>query len=309
MSAQTLSRLSPDELRRCLAREGIRLRLPPFVAHIRSTIPIVGEGLGKLYADYELLDAEESFADFHVAVVYGRRLPRALCHFETDGFRPFTPLAAGEAFAFLEWGLNWCVTGYCHSVLTIHSAVLERGGRALIMPAPPGSGKSTLCAALLLHGWRLLSDEMALLDPGTGMVYAAPRPVSLKNKSIEIIRGMAPQGVFGPVANDTMKGTVAHMRVPSESLARAGEPALPAWIVFPRYQAGAAAQLAARSRADSLMQIAENCFNLNVHGRTGFEALADLVGRCDCYDFSYGRLDEAIEMFSRLPYPDGTSLD
>jgi HprK-related kinase A len=304
LTASTLASIPRADLRRCLAHEGIRLRIPPFVAHIRSPIPIVGEGLSALYAEYELLPAHGGFADFHVAVRYGRRLPRPLCIFEMDGLRPFTPLAAGEAFAFLEWGLNWCITGYCHTVLTIHSAVLERAGRVLIMPAPPGSGKSTLCAALLLSGWRLLSDEMALLDPATGMILPSPRPVSLKNASIEIIRRMAPQAMFGPVAYDTMKGTVAHMRVPSESLVRSAEAALPGWVIFPRYEANASVSLTPRPKGDSFMQLAENCFNQNVHGRAGFNALSELIERSDCYDFSYGRLEEAIEVFSNLPMPE-----
>lgn len=299
MTAPTLASIPPVALQRRLANEGIRIRIPPFVAHIRSPIPIVSEGLSTLYAEYEVLP--EGFADFHVAVRYGRRLPRPLCVFEMDGLRPFTPLAAGEAFAFLEWGLNWCITGHCHTLLTIHAAVLERAGRVLIMPAPPGSGKSTLCAALLLSGWRLFSDEMALLDPATGRVVPSPRPVSLKNASIEIIRKLAPQAVFGPVAYDTMKGTVAHMRVPSECLMRSSETGLPAWVIFPRYEADAPARLAPRPKGDGFMQLAENCFNQNVHGRDGFKALSDLVERCDCYDFSYGSLDEAMEIFSNLP--------
>ena len=290
-------------MRKLLREEGICLKIPPFVAHIRSPIPLVAEGLLALYADYEFSVMQEQFADFHVAVNFGRRLPKPLCIFEIDGMQPFTPLAAAEAVAFLEWGLNWCVTEYCQTLLTIHAAVLERGGRVLIMPAPPGSGKSTLCAALLLNGWRLLSDEMALLDTKTGLVQPAPRPVSLKNRSIDIIRRLAPNAVFGPVAHNTMKGTVSHMRPPSESVARANEPALPAWVVFPKYIADAPANLTPRPKGDSFMQLVENSFNQNVHGRSGFDALSDLIARSDCYDFSYGHLDEAIRVFSELPLP------
>jgi HprK-related kinase A len=299
----TLSSLSRDQLSQRLQREGIFLSIPPFVAHIRSPIPIVAEGLETLYADHSLLSESGTFADFHVSVEYGRRLPKPLCVFKTDGHEPFTPLVAGEAFAFLEWGMNWCVTSYCHTWISIHSAVLERDGRALILPAPPGSGKSTLCAALLLNGWRLLSDEMTLLDPDTGMITPAPRPVSLKNQSIDIIRNLAPNVVIGPVAHDTMKGNVAHMRLPQVCLQRANEPALPAWVVFPKYVAELPAALVPRGKATSFMQLAENSFNQGGQGRRGFDALTALIETCDCYDFSYGHLPEAIATFARLPLP------
>ncbi len=281
---------------------GIYLAAPPFVAHIQSNILIVTQGLNALYADYELLP-DDCFVDFHVSVEYRRRFYKPLCVFKIDGFEPFTPLAGGEAYALLEWGLNWCVTSYSHTWITVHSAVLERKGRVLILPAPPGSGKSTLCAALLLNGWRLLSDEMALIDPATGHVIPSPRPVSLKNQSIDIIRQLAPDAVMGPVAYDTMKGNVAHMRVPNDSLRRAAETALPAWVVFPRYVANAPAQLVPRGKATSFMHLAENSFNQSVHGKRGFEALSMLIERCDCYDFSYGSLDDAIAVFSDLPLP------
>lgn len=303
MSHRTVASISRAELHRRLTRDGILLRLPPFVFKVQSPIPIVAEGIATLYADYEMLADDNEFADFHVSVARGRRLPRPLCVFEMDGLRPFTPLALGEAFAFLEWGLNWCVTSYCHTFITIHSAVLERNGRVLIMPAPPGSGKSTLCAALILNGWRLLSDEMTLLEPKTGLVVPSPRPVSLKNESIEIIRQLAPAETFGPIAYDTMKGTVAHMRAPSSSIARAAESGLPGWVIFPKYVADAPAQLRSRPKAASFMALAENSFNQNVLGKAGFEALSDLVARSDCYDFSYGRLDEALNLFSALPLP------
>jgi len=302
LTSFALSSTPRAQLGRQLKDDGVWLKLSPFVVHITSPIPIVLEGIGALYADCELV-APDEFADFHVTVTYGPQLTKSTCIFKVDGFEPFTPLAAGEAFAFLEWGLNWCVTTYMHTWLTIHSAVLERHGRALILPAPPGSGKSTLCASLLLNGWRLLSDEMTLLDPDTGLVTPFPRPVSLKNQSIDIIRNRDKNVVIGPVAFDTLKGNVAHMRAPADSLRRANEKALPAWVVFPKYMTNAPAQLTPRGKATSFMQLAENSFNQSAHGLRGFNALTRLIDQCDCYDFSYGHLDEAMAVFAELPLP------
>lgn len=299
MTHPTLASLSPDALTHLLRGEGVALKLTPFNVRIRSRIPVVATGLAAMYADYELLPAHE-FIDFHVGVELARRWPRPLCVFALDGLKPFTPLAADEAFALMEWGLNWCVTGYCHTFITLHAAILERDGHALIMPAPPGSGKSTLCAALMLAGWRLLSDEMALLDPATGLFTPSPRPVSLKNKSIEVIRDRSPGAVFGPVAHDTLKGTVSHLRPSADSLRRADQWVRPGWLVFPQYKAQADTHAVARPRAGSLMQLTENSFNRHVHGRRGFEALADVVERSDCYDLTYSRLDEALAWFDQL---------
>lgn len=300
MSPPTLASATAGTVRQRLHGEGLALHLPPFTVQIKSVIPVVATGLTALYADYALAPQRDAFIDFHVSVVQTRRWPRPLCVFTLDGLQPFTPLAAGEAFALLEWGLNWCVTGYCHTFVTVHAAILERAGRAVILPAPPGSGKSTLCAALMLAGWRLLSDEMALLDPATGLFTPSPRPVSLKNQSIEVIRQRAPQAVMGPVAHDTLKGTVAHLRPSLSSVQGASRTAQPGWVVFPKYEAGAATQPVARPRAASLMQLTENSFNRHVHGRQGFEALAEVVARSDCYDLTYSRLDEALAWFDQL---------
>ncbi len=298
--AQTLSELSTEQLTQELAHGGVSLKVPPFVMHISSPIPVVAQGLQALYGGHELVRDPGAFTDFRVSVTSEWRFFKRVCVFAMDGFEPFTPLAYGEAFAFLEWGMNWCITSHCHNWLTIHSAVLEKNGRAVLLPAPPGSGKSTLCAALMLHGWRLLSDEMALLDPVTGLVTPAPRPVSLKNASIDVIRQRAPGHQFGPVAHDTLKGTVAHMQVSAESLAKAHVPALPTWVVFPKYSKGSPLTVGEHPKSHALVELSSNSFNHHVHGRAGFEALARLIGHCHCHDLEYASLEDALAWFDAL---------
>lgn len=64
----------------------------------------------------------------------------------------------------------------------VHGAALEAGGRAFLLVGPSGSGKSTATWALLHHGYRYLSDELAPVDLDTLAVYPYPRAVSLKRQ-------------------------------------------------------------------------------------------------------------------------------
>ena len=294
--------LSDRELERQLAGPGIRLRTGPVVSRIQSRLPAVVRGIALHYAEYPA-EEDESFADFHVRVARPgnlRRWLRPQAQFFVDDNLPFAPLPLDQAFPMLEWGLNWCVSAHCHQYLIFHSAVVEKSGRALILPAPPGSGKSTLCAGLVNRGWRLLSDELTLIDIATCSVVPLARPVSLKNASIDVIRAFAPGAAIGPAVHDTAKGSVAHMRAPAESVRRGMETARPGWIVLPRYQAGAPARLTPLSKARGLMQMADNAFNYSAHGRRGFEFLARFVDLCGCYEFAYGDLEEAAIVFDEL---------
>jgi len=200
----------------------------------------------------------------------------------------------------LEWSLNWCAATQAHQYLMFHSAVVERGGRALLLPGSTGSGKSTLCAALVERGWRLLSDEFALIRPGDGRLAPWPRPVSLKGAAIDLIASRAPAWPVGRRIPDTDKGTIAYLRPPAESVRRAREPAVPAWVVFPTWSQGQATQLAAVPRAGAFFRLAENSLNYEMLGFRGFETLARLVEAAPACDLVYGDLDQALALLEAL---------
>jgi HprK-related kinase A len=297
----TLSTLAPAELAARLRGPGLALRMGQFTISLRTVLPAVRQGLALLYADYPL--AAPDFADFHLAMARGRGLrawyqPQA--RFVFDGQEPLKPLPLAHAFPMLEWGMNYCVSAYADSWLLLHAAVVEKHGRAAILPAPPGSGKSTLCAALVQSGWRLLSDELAMIGLADGLLWPNPRPVSLKNASIGVIRARFPDSVFSPAVAGTDKGTVAHLKPPAAAVARAREPARPGWIIYPRYEAGAATSVVPVGRADAFMRTAGNAFNYSILGVHGFDALAGLVERCASLALTYSDLDEALAWFDQL---------
>ncbi len=299
--ALILGALSRTELRRRLA-SGLALRTGPFVFLIRSRNEALLHGLAALYPDFPLA-ADDDFCDFHIRVdrVSGpRRWYRPQCNFWHDGQAPFKPLPADHAYPLLEWGMNWCIASQAQHYLMLHAAVLERNGQAVILPGDPGAGKSTLTAALALSGWRLLSDELTLIDRDDGRIVPLARPVSLKNQSIELIRAAFPHAVIGAAAHDTHKGTVAHLRPPHASVARMDDKARAAHIVFPRWRAGSPARLGRHSRADAFIHAATHGFNYSLLGRLGFELNAALIDSCQCWDFEYSCLADALATFAGL---------
>ena len=275
------------------------LRTGPFIVDVETACEEVITGIKLLY-DARCILRRPDFCDYHVEIARPllRRWLRPQAVFQFDGHAPFLPGPKRHASAMLEWGMNWVIATTAHQYLIIHAAVVERNGLALLLPAPPGSGKSTLCAGLAFRGWRLLTDELALIRPDTGDVVALARPVSLKNESIEVMRRFAPEAVMGPPTEGSTKGTIVLMKPPATSIERIDESARPRWIVFPRYQAGAALKLTERSKAAAFVELGESAMNYNVLGETGFDTMADLIDRCDIADFVYSDLDEAVAFFT-----------
>ncbi len=297
-----ISEFTEAELESRLRCGALLLNLGPFVARLNSDVVSIARDIALMYADFHT-SPENTFADFHVKVALDtglRRWAKPQVRFYFDGRPSFIPLPADQAFAMLEWGLNWCVAAHSHQYLIIHAAVIEREGKAAILPAPPGSGKSTLCAGLVNRGWRLLSDELALLDMDSDLIYGMCRPVNLKNVSVDVIKQFAPAAVFTASVPDTTKGTIALMRPPVDSVQRMNQPACPAWVVLPKYAAGASPQLERHSRARTFMLIAEQSFNYDIQGSRGFDAVGRLIDQSQCFQLTYSRLDDAERVFDDL---------
>lgn len=285
-----------------LASPGIVYRTGPLLVQLRTDHPPVFSTLADLYPQTQVY-SDEQIVQFRVRMLRqpglrGRWRPQIRFHVE-DG-SPFEPYPLDHAFPLLEWGINWCIAIRCHQYLMLHAGVVERGGKGLILPAMPGSGKSTLSAGLAWRGWRLLSDEFGLIRRPQIDLMPLPRAVPLKNKSIEVIRSFAPEAFLGPLYPKTRKGDVSHMRPPHDSLLRQEEPAEPRWIVFPKFQSGQPTRLKPISDGLAFTRLAQNSFNYQMLGETGFRALSALIRRCSCYSFTYGDLEAATSVLSQL---------
>ncbi|HET7380445.1 MAG TPA: HprK-related kinase A [Gaiellales bacterium] len=291
-----------SELARRLAHPGLSLDTGPFVVRFQSPLPSVVDAVWNLYEDFPLAP-DDALVDFSIRIARPlsvRRWWHPHVLFFLDGAAKPELCAEPLAVPMLEWFLNSLALTHAHQYVMLHAAVVERDGRAAVLPGWPGSGKSTLCAALVHRGWRLLSDEFGLLRPGDTRLVPWPRPLSLKEASIDAVQRFTPAPRIGPIVEETSKGRVAQLRPPGDSVRRATEPAEPAWIVFPKYQDKAPTTVTPLTRSRAYMRLADNSPNVEHVGLPAFEALAAVIETTDAFELVYSDLDEAMQFFETL---------
>ena len=281
---------------------GIGLHFGAACARIQGAGVGLGGPLSTVYGAFPV-EAAQGYFDVSVKVRPAhslRRYVRPQVELVVDGKSLFAPFPADTPLPLLEWGINYLIAERLGFHLLLHAGVVELNGRAVVMPALPGSGKSTLTAALALRGFRLLSDEFGVVRKNDGHLLPLLRPIALKNESIDVIGRFAPQAPMGPRYPKTRKGTVAHLAPAASAVARRFESAAPGLIVFPRYDPTVSLRLEPVRKARAFGRLAVNSFNYEMLGPEGFDGVARLVAACPVYDLSYSDLDRAVAAIHEL---------
>jgi HprK-related kinase A len=297
-----VAELGEEALAARLRSEGLALDFGAARVRVSTDVPALGAALRRVYAHFPIEPAE-GFFDVTARLRRARgvrRFVRPQVEFVVDGRVPFAPFPAANGLPLLEWGLNWCLAERCNTLLLLHAGVVDRGGVGVLLPALPGSGKSTLTAALAVSGFRLLSDEFGAVRVEDGRCVPMLRPIALKNESIGVIGRLRPDAAIGPVATGTRKGDVAHLGPDVDSVAKRHLPTAIRLIVFPRFQAGATTDLEPIAPARAFAKLSVNSFNYELLGPAAFDAVGQLIAASDCYRLTYGNLAEAVSLIGEL---------
>ena len=208
-----------------------------------------------------------------------------------------------SAVSYLLWHVNRRVVEGCPELL-VHAGAVSRDGLAVLLPAPPDSGKSTLVAGLVDAGFGYLSDEMVPLGGAPGLVDPYPKPMWLDRGSVDAVPGLLDR-----IPPDDLRFMDRHWHV-APDVVRAGAvsgPATAGLVVFPTYRPGGAHRLEPVSRGAALTDLVRNSFNFPRFGHSGLVALRDLVAGCACYVLEVADLGEAVgrvaEAIDRRPHP------
>lgn len=186
-----------------------------------------------------------------------------------------------------------------HDLYFLHGAALEHNGRACMIVAPSGSGKSTTAWALLHHGFRYLSDELAPVDLNTMAVTPYPHALNLKSDPPAPYR--LPEATLR--TSGTLHVPVAALPGPAISHATPlsaifflrHTPNQPRSTIRPLHAAEAGARLYA------------NTLNLLAHPAGGIDAAIAIARHSRCYSIDSSDLTQTCALISAtMAAPDTT---
>jgi len=279
------------------------MEVGPISTRISIKFPSIHDDFLQVYQDYPFYEGPE-ITDYHLEVyaknLY-RRYFRPQVAINTLRTENFAPLPARLGLLSVEMGLNWKVAFGCKTHILFHAGVVERDGVGVIIPAMSGSGKSTLSASLAYDGWRFFSDEFGMLDTQTGDLHPYPRPMSLKNESIAVMKEwVGREALFSREYKDTPKGTICYLRPPLASLENMHKPAKPRVVIHPVFNPDAKPNIVPLTRTMAFFRLVRSSANYGDIGEPAFHALTKLAEECISYEITYSSLEEGIRLVNQI---------
>lgn len=284
------------ELSELLAGPGLQLSLGPYRFSVRSRIPKIREAIRILYGQHELAPA---YRNVHFDVRYDA------CFYQWH--RSIAACVNGQIWhtwptrltvAAMEWIHSWCFFRGSIDKLGFHAAVAVRPGddeNAVVFPGCSGAGKSTLASTLMMQGWSLLSDEIALFDLNSRKVCGLGRPTILKGESISLmVDRFGPRAQFGPSGfMENPRTEVAHLRPTAKSVGVNGKEFIPRSFVFPNRVANVSPRLEPLDPGTAFSRLIQTGINFREIGKPAFDAAIDLAKQASFYDLHYSDSSDA----------------
>lgn len=258
---------------------------------IRTALPDVALRIDELLAPFRL-ESGNGIPTFEIR----RRGRTGIVRVYLDGGLVLRAASEAAALDYVLWRASRETIDRAEDFLVLHAGAVSWRGRAVVLPAPPDSGKTTLTAALTRAGLRYLTDEASFLELGSGRLHPFPRPLWMETGTLTLM----------PDLRDTLPPFITAPRInyhidPADLRPRAiGSPCHVRYVVFPTYLRGAATALEPVSRAESIVALAENSFNAQRLGARGVRLLGDVVSGAECYRLVMGDLVSAVEAVLNL---------
>lgn len=185
----------------------------------------------------------------------------------------------------------------------LHSAILVKRGKAVLLPGVSKSGKSTMAIALLKEGFKYISDEIAAIDLDTLGASGFPRAIVMRDKTLSLFPHLGPEiNHLGYKLVVAGKVREVHYGIPSGKNLASMKKSFPiSVIVFPHYGGKGYTFLSEiKSPSVALFDLMQCSLNQRRLKERGFKTAARLVRQAKCYSLQTKDLAKACEIINGL---------
>ena len=214
----------------------------------------------------------------------------AQAEFRADGASPFRDLPPTARHAVCGMGPQLVHLQPCSSVpdFPFRRGREDRAGRYPRGPTGFREEHAVCCPA----GARLAAavGRVGFARSGTWAAAAGTAAGGTEGRLYRTDRGIAAESRgSGASSPRRTRGTLAHLRPPTDAVERQAEPALPGWVVFPTHAENADTRLVPLRKAAGFLRLEKNCFNYDALGRPAFDALSQLIDTSECYELPFAQ--------------------
>jgi hypothetical protein len=175
-------------------------------------------------------------------------------------------------------------------LLFLHSAVVERAGRAYLLAGDSGNGKSTTTWGLLHHDFNYLSDELAPIAPATMQVHAYAHGLCMKRE---------PPSAY-PLPPDGVQYLASTLHVPVALLPARPGPAMcavEAIVLVHHDRALTAPRLRRLGSAEAAARLYTTALNALAHPDKGLDVVLKIASQARCYLLHTADLAQSCQLF------------
>ena len=250
---------------------------------VRSTHPGFAEALRWHLARFLVEPSSGSSSyrlDLYVRAEDENQDPAAYSYFFDTLFRGGAEETfLGDLLGLALWEHWQAFTVAVRDYLLLHAGAVVIGGGAVLLPAPPDAGKTSLTLALLQRGSGYLSDEFGAIDPVSARAYPIARPLALDQEALSWFPGLEDQFADKAIPVRMSKRFLR----PEDVGATIGDPTPVRAVVVPEPDFEGAARLEPITRAAALESLAEHAFNLGVYGDRGVVLLSRVLADAETF--------------------------
>lgn len=192
--------------------------------------------------------------------------------------------------------VDWLLYNSRETVV-VHAALLAKNGNGIVVVGPSFSGKSTLATALWREGWSLMSDDLVFIDTLARTASPAPRRVSLRFESRELVGEPA----WGEISNtpsciETGKGLFFHPHEVSGVEKERTTPLSAIFFLARLDSAVGAAEVRSVNPAKGALSLLPYAFNVRTLPFVeGLRRITPLLDEVPAYDLGRGDLQSMVD--------------